>query len=414
MYERHFGLSAKPFQLNPDPDFFFGSRGHKRAMAYLEYGLHQGEGFIVITGEVGAGKTTLLRGLLRRIPADTIEPVQIVSTQVDSDDLLRLVATAFGLPAGGEDKATLLTRLQQHLEALHNDGRRALLIVDEAQNLSARAVEELRMLSNFQIGSRSLVQSFLVGQPEFREIMQRPEMRQLKQRVIASYHLGPLDAEETRHYIEHRLRHVGWSDRPGFEPSAFGAIHSATEGIPRRINTLCDRLLLAAFLGEKTLISAEDVSTVAQEQAKELGGEDAASEESSQSRDFSSTNDRAHPPADGPSEAARRAVRAAAQIGPTGPVADRILQLEERIEMLEASNAMMFNLMRKVLRVMRQPQGIASATADRQDRSQPDGHSNGNANPSASTQPNAAVKPSDESTTRDATAQADHGGRPSA
>ena len=118
MYESHFGFSAKPFQLNPDPDFFFGSRGHKRAMAYLEYGLHQGEGFIVITGEVGAGKTTLLRGLLRRIPADTIVPIQIVSTQVDSDDLLRLVATAFGLPAGGEDKATLLTRLQQHLESI--------------------------------------------------------------------------------------------------------------------------------------------------------------------------------------------------------------------------------------------------------------------------------------------------------
>ena len=138
MYESHFGLSAKPFQLNPDPDFFFGSRGHKRAMAYLEDGLHQGEGFIVITGEVGAGKTTLLRGLLRRIQGDSIVPVQIVSTQVDSDDLLRLVAAAFGLRSEGEDKATLLTRLQQHFEGLHEEGRRALLIVDEAQNLSRK------------------------------------------------------------------------------------------------------------------------------------------------------------------------------------------------------------------------------------------------------------------------------------
>jgi general secretion pathway protein A len=378
MYERHFGLSAKPFQLNPDPDFFFGSRGHKRAMAYLEYGLHQGEGFIVITGEVGAGKTTLLRGLLRRIPADTIVPVQIVSTQVDSDDLLRLVATAFGLPAGGEDKATLLTRLQLHLETLHADGRRALLIVDEAQNLSPRAVEELRMLSNFQVGTRSLVQSFLVGQPEFREIMQRSEMRQLKQRVIASYHLGPLDAEETRHYIEHRLRHVGWAERPGFESDAFGAIHAATEGIPRRINTLCDRLLLAAFLGEKAKIAEADVVTVAKEQAQELGGEASTNQDASSGAAESANQTSGYPARDGagPSDAARRAVRAAALASAGGAVPDRIVQLEERIEMLEASNAMMFNLMRKVLRVMRQPQVAVDRTVLSQDEAPNAGEQN--------------------------------------
>jgi len=361
MYESHFGFSAKPFQLNPDPDFFFGSRGHKRAMAYLEYGLHQGEGFIVITGEVGAGKTTLLRGLLRRIPADTIVPVQIVSTQVDSDDLLRLVATAFGLPAGGEDKATLLTRLQQHLESLHADGRRALLIVDEAQNLSARAVEELRMLSNFQVGTRSLVQSFLVGQPEFREIMQRPEMRQLKQRVIASYHLGPLDAAETRHYIEHRLKHVGWTDRPGFDTIAFTAIHAASEGIPRRINTLCDRLLLAAFLTEKPQITEADVAAVAKEQAQELGGEEPNGPEPTPGAEAQAgLDDRSRAPGAGSNDAARRAVRAAGMASPAGPATERLMQLEERIEMLEASNAMMFNLMRKMLRIMRQPAATAS------------------------------------------------------
>jgi putative secretion ATPase (PEP-CTERM system associated) len=246
MYQDYFGLSAKPFQLNPDPDFFFGSRGHKRALAYLEYGLHQGEGFIVITGEVGAGKTTLVRGLLRQIKNDAIVPVQIVSTQVDSDDLLRLVAAAFGLESAGIDKSTLLTRLQQHFEGLNAEGRRALLIVDEAQNLTQSAVEELRMLSNFQIGTRSLVQSFLVGQPEFRCIMQRPEMQQLKQRVIASYHLGPLDAEETRSYIEHRLHHVGWQADPRFDDGAFERIHIESGGVPRRISSLCDRGLLAA------------------------------------------------------------------------------------------------------------------------------------------------------------------------
>lgn len=350
MYESHFGFSAKPFQLNPDPDFYFGSRGHKRAMAYLEYGLHQGEGFIVITGEVGAGKTTLLRGLLRRIQSDSIVPVQIVSTQVDSDDLLRLVASAFGLRQEGEDKATLLTRLQQHFEGLHAEGKRALLIVDEAQNLAPRAVEELRMLSNFQVGTRSLVQSFLVGQPEFRSIMQRPEMRQLKQRVIASYHLGPLDAEETQHYIEHRLRHVGWQDTPHFEPNAFARIHSVTGGVPRRINTLCDRLLLAAYLGDKRSLHAEDVETVANELAEELGGNNVDPAPSlAEVRTFRSVRT-AGSHAAGPMSAAQLSMLEAPE---HRSLEEQIAALEERIELLESSNGMMFNLIRRVLRILR-------------------------------------------------------------
>jgi general secretion pathway protein A len=343
MYESHFGFTAKPFQLNPDPDFFFGSRGHKRALAYLEYGLHQGEGFIVITGEVGAGKTTLVRGLLRRIHNDSIVPVQIVSTQVDSDDLLRLVASAFGLRAEGEDKATLLTRLEQYFQSLHADGKRALLIVDEAQNLSPRAVEELRMLSNFQVGTRSLVQSFLVGQPEFRGIMQRPEMRQLKQRVIASYHLGPLDEEETQHYIEHRLRHVGWQDKPQFETLAFKSIHGTTGGVPRRINTLCDRLLLAAFLGEKRSIGADDVDAVAKELSDELGG-------SHETGAVPTLADIRTLPINRPVVS----LAANAALSPDErSLQEQIAALEERIELLEASNGVMVNLIRKVLRVLR-------------------------------------------------------------
>jgi putative secretion ATPase (PEP-CTERM system associated) len=351
MYESHFGFTAKPFQLNPDPDFFFGSRGHKRALAYLEYGLHQGEGFIVITGEVGAGKTTLVRGLLRRIHNDSIVPVQIVSTQVDSDDLLRLVASAFGLRAEGEDKATLLTRLEQYFQNLHADGKRALLIVDEAQNLSPRAVEELRMLSNFQVGTRSLVQSFLVGQPEFRGIMQRPEMRQLKQRVIASYHLGPLDEEETQHYIEHRLRHVGWQDNPQFETAAFKSIHGTTGGVPRRINTLCDRLLLAAFLGDKRSIGADDVEAVAKELSDELGG--------SQEPAMPTLADIRTLPIHRPvmslaaSAASGNPQFGSAQSHEEHSLQQHIAALEERIELLEASNGVMVNLIRKVLRVLR-------------------------------------------------------------
>lgn len=293
MYETFFGLSGKPFQLNPDPGFFFASKGHKRALAYLDYGLHQGEGFIVITGEVGAGKTTLLRGLIERLPQDSIVATQIVSTQVEADDLLRLVAEGFGLPTEGMDKSTLLTELRRYCLREHERGKRALLIVDEAQNLPPRAVEELRMLSNFQVGTRSLVQSFLVGQPELRDMMQAPEMSQLKQRIIASYHLGPLDPEETKNYIQHRLRHVAWSDDPSFEDAAFEHIHELAAGIPRRINGLCDRLMLAAYLAGVHTISATLVKEVSDELAREL--EPPVSRAATNNRVDGQANGRAHP-----------------------------------------------------------------------------------------------------------------------
>ena len=272
MYESYYGLTDKPFQLNPDPAFYFASRGHKRAFAYLQYGLHQGEGFIIITGEVGAGKTTLIRNLLEQIDPKQLVAAQLVSTQLDADDLLRAVATAFGLPANASDKARLLAELEAFLVSLVPQHKRALLIVDEAQHLSGRAVEELRMLSNFQLGNQGLLQSFLVGQPELRTIMQGPQMQQLRQRVMASYHLGPMDKAETQAYIEHRLRHVGWRDDPTFENGAFEAIFAFSAGIPRQINTLCNRLLLAAYLSEKHTIDAEHVEAIVAEIALELSG----------------------------------------------------------------------------------------------------------------------------------------------
>jgi hypothetical protein len=245
----------------------------------------------------------------------------------------------------------LLTRLEQHFQGLHADGKRALLIVDEAQNLSPRAVEELRMLSNFQVGTRSLVQSFLVGQPEFRGIMQRPEMRQLKQRVIASYHLGPLDEEETQHYIEHRLRHVGWQDNPQFDVTAFKAVHNTTGGVPRRINTLCDRLLLAAFLGDKRSVTSEDVEAVAKELSDELGG-------SNESAAPTLADVRTLPLHRPSMVLASSSAMGSAQLATLSSHEERTLQeqiaaLEERIELLEASNGVMVNLIRKVLRVLR-------------------------------------------------------------
>lgn len=262
MYEQYYGLNAKPFQLKPDPNFFFGSKGHKRAMAYLEYGLSQGEGFIVITGEVGAGKTTLVRNLFRKLESEKILAAQIVNTHLDSDDTLRMVAAAFGLPYEDASKAALLTRLEQFLRACDQQGKRALLVVDEAQNLSPRTVEELRMLSNFQTDDKSLLQTFLLGQPEFRRTLLSGDMQQLRQRVIATYHLGPMDAAETRAYIEHRLNTVGWRGDPSVSEDAFAVIHDYSGGIPRKINTLCDRLFLMGYLEEIHDFRSSEVNEV--------------------------------------------------------------------------------------------------------------------------------------------------------
>jgi general secretion pathway protein A len=271
MYESFYRLTGKPFQLNPDPAFYFGSKGHKRAFAYLQYGVYQSEGFIVITGDIGAGKTTVVRSLFEQLDRERLVAAQIVSTQLDAVEMLTAVSIAFGLPSKTMDKAMLLGQLEAFLCQLATEGKRALLVVDEAQNLTPRAVEELRMLSNFQLGEQALLQSFLIGQPELRSIMQGPAMQQLRQRVIASYHLGPLDRPETQAYIEHRLHHVGWQGDPQFDDQCFDLIHTLTGGIPRRINALCNRLMLAGFLGEKHAFQPADVHAIAREIREEMG-----------------------------------------------------------------------------------------------------------------------------------------------
>lgn len=265
MYEAFYGLKVKPFQLNPDPSFYFDSKQHRRASAYLEYGLHQNEGFIVVTGEIGAGKTTIVRGLLESLDQGKVVAAQLVSTQLDADDMLRMVAAAFGVRFKDMPKADILLHIEAFLVDVARHGKRCLLVVDEAQNLTPRAVEELRMLSNFQYESQALLQSFLVGQPEFRAIMLSPQMEQLRQRVIAACHIGPLDPGETRDYIQHRLKCAGSTGEPTFDDDAYDAIYKASGGIPRRINAICDRLLLAGFLADKKNISRADAEEVAAE-----------------------------------------------------------------------------------------------------------------------------------------------------
>ena len=262
MYSDHFGLSGQPFQLTPDARFWFGSRTHKKAMAYLGYGLAQGEGFIVVTGEVGAGKSTLVGHLLATIDRSRLNALSIVSTQVEGDDMLRLVAQGLGLATAAVEKARLLELVERRLEDEARAGKRTLLIVDEAQNLPVSALEELRMLSNFQIAGRALVQIFLLGQPEFRDHLAGSGLEQLRQRVIANHHLDAMGDDEIEAYVVHRLKTVGWQGRPIFADDAWPAIHRHTGGIPRRVNQLANRLMLFAAVEGRDRIDAGAIETV--------------------------------------------------------------------------------------------------------------------------------------------------------
>ncbi|GAB6054308.1 XrtA-associated ATPase [Magnetospira thiophila] len=265
MYVEFFGLKGPPFQLTPDPRFFFGSTVHNRAKAYLSYGLTQGEGFIVITGDVGAGKTTLLAHLMSHMDSERYKTGTIVTTRFNADDTLYMTASVFGIPHEGLTKPALLERIQRFLADNLSEGKRTILVVDEAQNLTFDALEELRMLSNLQVGNEVPLQSILVGQPQFRRTIASPDLEQLRQRVIASYHLGPVDAEETKAYVQHRLHAVDWNNDPEITEDAFEAIYERTGGVPRRINVLCSRLLLFGCLEELHKITGEDVQQVAED-----------------------------------------------------------------------------------------------------------------------------------------------------
>lgn len=248
MYEAFYGFTGRPFQLSPDPGFFFGSAGHQRALAYLRYGLQQGQGFVVVTGDIGTGKTTLLSALFRELDPAQVTAVRITSSNLGPEDLLRFLCAQLQLPWEGLGKAALLWQLESCFRNAVATHRRVLLVVDEAQNLPRESLEELRMLSNFEHDGQPAVQGFLLGQREFRDLLQAPGLEQFRQRVLASHHLQPLSLAETETYIRHRLACVGWHDDPALADGVCQRVFSFTNGVPRRINTLMDRLLLNAFL----------------------------------------------------------------------------------------------------------------------------------------------------------------------
>jgi putative secretion ATPase (PEP-CTERM system associated) len=264
MYERFFELRERPFALSPDPEYLYPSRVHQEALGYLRYALESQAGFVVITGEIGSGKTTLLQTLLRDLDSHTTVG-RIVNTMLDPRELLESIMLDFGLAAEGRGKPVLLRDLAQFLVDQRLAGRLVLVVIDEAQNLSLAALEELRMLSNLETEKSKLLQVVLIGQPNLRDKLTTPELEQLRQRITVSYHLPPLDADETFRYINHRLRHAATGTPVQFPPDATSLVHARSRGVPRLINIICDATLVFAYAEERREIDASIVREVLQE-----------------------------------------------------------------------------------------------------------------------------------------------------
>src|SRR3954453_3105675 len=261
MYERFYELRERPFALSPDPDYLYPSRVHREALDYLRYGLESHAGFIVITGEIGSGKTTLLQTLLRGIDTQTTVG-RIVNTLLEPRELLETIMIDFGLAPGGRSKPLLLRDLAQYLVDQRLAGRLVLLVIDEAQNLTPAALEELRMLSNLETEKSKLMQIVLVGQPNLRDKLNAPELEQLRQRITVSYHLPPLDADETGNYVNHRLRRAALGPPLEFPREATDLIHARSRGVPRIINVICDAALVFGYAEERRTFDAATIREV--------------------------------------------------------------------------------------------------------------------------------------------------------
>lgn len=272
MYESFFGLTTDPFRLTPEHSFCFDHRHFSRAKAYIDYALLRGEGFVVVTGQPGTGKTMLATDLVARMGNRDAKVAMLTSTQMGATDLLRMAAYSFGLAVGQPHKAGVLQAIMGFLAQQRRLGRRVLLIVDEAQDLPVRALEELRLLANLQQDGSPLIQMVLLGQESFRDLVRSDELEQLHQRVVAAWHLGPLDANETIAYVRHRLECAGWQGDPAFEPGVLRIVFTFSQGVPRRINLVCSRLLLRGFSEERHIITEQDANCVfAELNEEELG-----------------------------------------------------------------------------------------------------------------------------------------------
>jgi len=259
MYESFYGFREEPFRLSPDSRLCFPHASYRKAKAYMQYALQRREGFVMVTGRPGTGKSTLINDLTEELRRERGLFAALSCTQIEADDLLRLVVLNFGLDGRTAQKSLLLHDLQGLLMRLYREGRRPLLIIDEAQDLPPRALEELRLLTNLQQNNQPLLQIFLVGQEELRDTVLAPGLEQLHQRIVAACHLLPLDAETTGAYIEHRLRHVGWTDNPTLDPAVYPLIAHYSQGVPRLINLICSRLLLHGMVEERHALNTDDL-----------------------------------------------------------------------------------------------------------------------------------------------------------
>lgn len=262
MYDQFYNLKAEPFKLSPDHRFCFSHRSYAKAKAYMQYAFQRAEGFVMITGKPGTGKTTLVSDLVESLPADKVNVAMLVCTQLEADDLLRMVADAYGVPSDTDRKSAILQQLTKVFTDAYKMGRRALLIIDEAQDLSASALEELRLLTNLQLNRQPLLQIFLLGQEELRDMVQQPNMEQVHQRLVAACHIQPLKEEETKAFIKHRLKQVGWNNDPAISEAVYPVIHKISHGIPRRINMICSRLFLHGCVEELHQLSINDAKVV--------------------------------------------------------------------------------------------------------------------------------------------------------
>ena len=264
MYERFYNLRERPFALSPDPEYLYLSRVHREALDSLRYGIESRAGFIVITGEIGAGKTTLLQTVIRRLDDRTVV-ARLVNTTLDPRELLESILLEFGVDTAGKSKPALLRDLGQFLVRQRAEGRRPLLVVDEAQNLSAAALEEIRLLSNLETEKSKLLQILLAGQPNLRDTIASPELEQFRQRVAVSYHLAPLDAQETANYINSRLDHAAIAAPPRFPADAAELVHRRSGGVPRIINVICDAALVFGYAEERHQIDLPLIQDVVAE-----------------------------------------------------------------------------------------------------------------------------------------------------